>query len=72
MNYYQCTNCGAIMSFKENFELEDDIYANVYCDKCGNTRALCLYDNLDYFYIYENSFLDERYFDYNKQNNTKL
>ena len=50
------------MSFKENFGLEDDIYAEVYCDKCGNTRALCLYDDLNDFYIYADSFLDERYF----------
>lgn len=57
------------MSFDEDIVLEDDIYANVYCDKCGNERALCLYDNLENFYIYADSFLDGRYYDYN---NTKL
>lgn len=59
------------MSLDKDFEVEDDIYAKVYCDKCGNTRALCLYDRED-FYIYADSFLDYRYFDYTKQNNTKL
>lgn len=59
------------MSFDNDFDIEDDIYANVCCDICGNTRALCLYDIED-FYIYADSFLDERYFDYTKLNNTKL
>ena len=71
MNYYQCTRCGAIMSFKDEFELDDDIYASIYCNKCGNTHALCLYEK-ENFYIYVDSFLDERYFNYTKVNNTKL
>ena len=54
------------MSFKESFGLEDDIYAEVNCDKCGNTRALYLCDNLNDFYIYADNFLDKRYFNYNR------
>ena len=53
------------MSLEKDFEIEDDIYANIYCDKCGNTRALCLYDRED-FYIYYDNFLDKRYFNYTK------
>ena len=71
VNYYQCTKCGAIMPFERKLELEDDIYADLYCDKCGRSRVLYLGDNKDDFYIYADNFLDERYFIYG-DNNTKL
>lgn len=64
MNYYQCTKCGKIISFKRELELENDIYANLYCDKCGRSKALCLGDNKNDLYIYLDNFLDERYFIY--------
>ena len=71
MNYYQCTKCGAIVSLSEKFELEDDMYANCVCDKCGNLRLLYLCDNIDDIYIYSDVILDKRYFEYSK-NSTKL
>ena len=36
------------------------------CEKCGNKYSLYLCDNLNDIYIYADSFLDERYFDYSK------
>ena len=66
MNYYQCTKCGAIMTLTRKVQLESDIYAELYCDKCGNEHALYLGNNLDDFYIYADSFLDQRYFNYDK------
>ena len=64
VNFYQCTKCGAIMPFERKLELEDDIYADLYCDKCGRSRALYLGDNKDDFYLMYNNFLDERFFIY--------
>lgn len=64
MIYYQCTECGAIISLERKVELKDDIYADLYCNKCGNNKALCLGDNKDDFSIYADNFLDERFFIY--------
>ena len=55
-----CQNCGG------KLKLEDDIYANLPCEKCGNKYSLYLCNNLDDIYIFADSFLDERYFDYSK------
>lgn len=66
MSYYQCTKCGVIISFDKKLKLEDDIYSNLPCEKCGNKYSLYLCDNLDDIYIYADSFLDSRYFDYSK------
>ena len=71
MIYYQCTRCGAIMSLERKLQLQDDIYAELYCDKCNNNKALYLGSNKDDIDLYKDSFLDERYFNYEK-NNTKL
>lgn len=62
MNYYQCTKCGAIMSFKGSIELEDDIYADLYCDKCEQSKALYLGDNKEDFYMLYDVVLDKRYY----------
>lgn len=59
------------MSLEEKLKLEDDMYANGSCNKCGHSRLLYLCDNIEDIYIYADNFLDERYFDYSK-NNTKL
>ena len=64
VNFYQCTKCGAIMPFERKLNLENDIYADLYCDKCGRSKALYLGDNKDDFYIYADNFLDGRYFIY--------
>lgn len=54
------------MTLTRKVQLESDIYAELYCDKCGNEHALYLGNNLDDFYIYADSFLDQRYFNYDK------
>lgn len=59
------------MSVGRKMKLQDDIYAELYCDECGNEKALYLGDNIDDILIYADNFLDKRYFDYSK-NNTKL
>ena len=64
MNYYQCTTCGAIISLERELALESDIYADLCCDKCRRSKALYLGDKQEDFYIYENNFLDQRYFNY--------
>ena len=62
VNYYQCTTCGAIVSLENELMLESDIYADLYCNKCGKSKALYLCDKQEDLYIYADSFLDKRYF----------
>ena len=52
------------MPFERKLNLENDIYADLYCDKCGRSKALYLGDNKDDFYLMYNNFLDERFFIY--------
>ena len=62
MIYYQCTHCGAIVPFERELKLEDDIYADLYCDKCGQSRTLYLGDNKEDLYMLYDVTLDERYY----------
>lgn len=59
------------MPFERKLELKDDIYADLYCDKCKCSKALYLGDNKDDLYMLYDVTLDERYFYYG-ENNTKL
>ena len=59
------------MSLKKKLNLEDDMYANWICNECGHSRLVYLCDNIDEIYIYSDVVLDERYYNYGR-NNTKL
>lgn len=63
--------CGSIVESDRKIEIEDEMYANWTCDECGHTRLLYLCDNVDEIAIYKDWFLDERFFNYGKDN-TKL
>lgn len=63
--------CGHIIMSEENILIEDEMYVDWLCNKCGHERLLYLCDNVDDIEIYKDVFLDVRYFDYSK-NNTKL
>lgn len=68
MKYYQCTKCGTIISLHKKLKSadEDDIYVDLYCDRCENERALYLGEDLnDLYYMYD-VVLDQRYYNYEK------
>ena len=68
--YIQCTQCGYVHKIKNNLEIEDELYIDYICSKCGNNRGLYLGNNLDYFYELYSLNEDSRYYTYH--NKTKL
>ena len=59
--WLQCTNCGRIHIVERKIPMEKSII-NLYCDKCGNGRALnCGYSEMDLMEL-KDPYLDWRYF----------
>ena len=63
--YFQCQNCGLTHKEKIRFS-EEDIYIKVPCPRCrGETKHLWVGSKPEDVYIYGNSNLDSRYYEYN-------
>ena len=59
--WLQCTNCGCIYIIERQIPIEK-VFIDLYCNKCGNGRALnCGYSEDD-LSILKDAFLDERYY----------
>lgn len=64
--WYQCQICGFLHQENRCFNIEDNLFVKMKCKHCrGDTKHIWVGDNPEDVYIYGNSNLDIRYFQYN-------
>ena len=64
-SYFQCQNCGTTSRKKIKFNKEE-MYITVPCPRCrGETKHLWVGSKPEDVYLYGNSNLDARYYEYN-------
>ena len=64
--WYQCQECGSLHREKKRFDIEDDMYIQLKCPNCrGDTSHIWVGEDPKDVYLYGNSNLDSRYYNYN-------
>lgn len=64
-SYYQCQECGCVHYIEEIYDIEQDMYEQRICIKCGKVAThLWVGNDPEDFYILYNPNLDERFFIY--------
>jgi phage FluMu protein Com len=64
--WVQCQQCGCLHKAKASDPSEDDLYITLRCPRCRDgTNHLLIGEHADDVYIYGNTILDARYYEYN-------
>lgn len=65
--WVQCQKCGKLHKARAKYSSEDDLYIQLHCPRCrdGTTNHLLVGEHADDVYIYGNTMLDARYYEYN-------
>ena len=65
VGWYQCQSCGFLHQEERCFNIEEDLFVELKCPKCrGETKHIWCGENPEDVYMYGNSNLDSRYFQY--------
>jgi phage FluMu protein Com len=64
--WVQCQVCGELYKANAKYSSDDDLYIQLHCPRCRDgTNHLLIGEHADDVYIYGNTVLDERFYNYN-------